>query len=399
VQTSAALDAVALERPLAAERALPRQRLQSIDLLRGLVIALMVLDHTRDYFMSKHVQPLDLAHTTTALYFTRWITHYCAPSFVFLAGVSAQRMSERMSRAALSRLLSTRGLWLVLLEFTVVNFAWNFNVSYTLGLIMQVIWAIGMSMCALSALVWLPRWAIAALAALLIVGHNLLDPIQPEQFGAWAPLWQIIHVEGEAPFGIVLYPLVPWIGVMALGFVLGPLFDLPAPQRRSQLLRLGLGMCAAFVLLRLVNGYGEPRPWSPQANAWFTVLSFLDVTKYPPSLAYVLMTLGPALLLLAWFERLRGPLVDAIETFGRVPLFAYVLHLMLVHLAAGLTALALGTGSVVLTHIFLFYPDDWGFGLGVVYLVWLVVLTLMVPLCRWFAAVKRRRTDWWLSYL
>jgi len=374
-------------------------RLASIDQMRGLVIALMALDHVRDYFSNAAFDATDLRHTTPALFFTRWITHYCAPTFIFLAGVSARLLAQRVSRGQLQRFLLTRGVWLAVLEFTVVSFVWSFNFKYRMGLVMQVIWAIGMSMCALAGLVALPAGVVGAIGALMIAGHNLLDGIAPTIFGSWAALWNIVHVPGRTPFGAVLYPLVPWIGVIALGYACGAVYAWPPARRRPALLKLAGAACAAFVIVRWLNGYGDPAHWSSQRQAWLTVASFLNVTKYPPSLLYVLMTLGPATGLLALFEHGVGRFGSVVETFGRVPLFAYVVHLALAHLLAGLIGLASGHGITILANIFVFYPDAWGFGLGGVYAAWLFVLALLYPLCVWFGALKRRRSDWWLAYL
>ncbi len=385
--------------PANAGSAPPKARLAAIDRMRGLVIVLMALDHTRDFFSAARFSPTDLGKTTPALFLTRWITHYCAPAFIFLAGTSAYLYGQKHPGPALRRFLLTRGLWLVLLEFTVVNFVWTFNFDYHFGVVMQVIWATGISMCLLAALTVLPAWAVGAFGAFMIVGHDLLDEVTPERFGAWAPLWTVLHVDGPVPFGRVIYPLIPWVGVMAAGYAFGRVYELEPARRRSLLLSLGADLCGAFVLVRLLNAYGDPSPWSHQPVVWRTVLSFVNVSKYPPSLAYVLMTLGPTLLVLALFERVHGRLPDALETFGRVPLFAYVVHLGLVHLLAGLLALALGYGSGVLTNMFMSYPPNWGFGLLGVYGAWLVVLALLFGACRWFASVKRRRRDWWLAYL
>lgn len=366
-------------------------RLAAIDQLRGLVIMLMALDHVRDFFSNAPHAPTDLHQTTVALFLTRWITHYCAPTFVLLAGLSASLAGQRRTRARLSRFLLSRGLWLVLLEATVVSFAWSFDPSYANGLTLQVIWAIGGSMCALAALVWLPTWAVGLCGVVMIAGHNLLDPIQPEQLGGWAPLWRMLHVPGPTPFGTLLYPLVPWVGVMALGYALGPRYAASAQARRRIGLALGPALCLGFFLVRGLNGYGDPAPWAPQRDAAFTVLSFLNVSKYPPSLSYLLMTLGPALIAMHLFERTRGTFASVLCTFGQVPLFAYVLHIVLAHALSDLTASAMGYAGGD--------RQVWGFGLAGVYLAWLLVLATLFPACRWFAAVKRRRADWWLAYL
>lgn len=374
-------------------------RLASIDILRGLVIVLMVLDHVRDYFTEARFDPLDLTQTNAAYFATRWITHFCAPIFIMLAGVSAYLVSKRCTRAELSRFLLTRGLWLVALEFTVVHASWFFNLRYDDGFFMQVIWAIGMSMVVLAALVHLPVRAIGAIALAMIVGHNLLDGIAPERFGALAPLWNVLHVPGNIGIGLLFYPLIPWVGVMAAGFVLGAAYDLGQERRRYIFRTAGILALGAFFVLRYFNIYGDPQPWTPQATFGLGVMSFLDVEKYPPSLLYVLMTLGTGLLLLGWFESARGRLASILETFGRVPLFVYLLHIVLAHLGAGLIALAMGHGTAVLTNIFAYLPAGWGFGLFGVYVAWFLVLAALYSPARWFAGIKRRRRDWWLSYV
>lgn len=386
-----------MDRALEAARA--RTRLQSIDLLRGAVILLMALDHVRSFFTEARFDPLDPGHTNLALYFTRWITHFCAPVFVLLAGTGAYLQSRRMSRGELTRFLATRGAWLVLLELTVVHFGWHFNFRYETGLLLQVIWAIGVSMLALSLLVHLRLAAVAAIGLALIAGHNLLDGVAPEAFGAGAILWNLLHVKAQTPYLFVLYPLVPWIGVMAVGYALGALYELDAGRRRAILTALGLGAIALFLVLRGANLYGDPQPWQPGATAALSFMSFLDVEKYPPSLHYVLVTIGPALLVLANAEKLRGSLAEVLAMFGRVPLFVYVAHIYVTHLAAGLLALAMGFGAAVLTSLFIFLPDGWGFGLAGVYVVWIGVIAVLYPAARWFAGVKRSRRDWWLAYL
>jgi uncharacterized membrane protein len=376
-----------------------KPRIESIDMLRGLVIVWMVLDHTRDFFTSARFEPTDLAHTSVALFMTRFITHYCAPTFILLAGTSAFLASTRQTRTQLARFLFTRGLWLIVLEFTLVNFAWNFNLSYKLGLIMQVIWAIGASMCVMAALSLLPMPVIIAVALLMIGLHNLFDPIHAAALGGWANAWRLVHEQGPIATGLVIYPLVPWVGVMAAGYALGPLYLWPAGRRRRALISIGSAACVLFVVVRGLNVYGDPAPWSVQRDAAFTVLSFLNVTKYPPSLSYLLVTLGPALLALAWFERLQGPVVALFTTFGRVPLFAYVVHLSLVHALAGLYGYASGFGLVPLENVFLFYPKGYGTGLPGIYTAYALVLLLLYPPCRWFANVKRRHPAAWIAYL
>ena len=374
-------------------------RVPSIDILRGLVMVLMALDHVRDFFTDVRHDPLDLSQTSAPLFLTRWITHFCAPTFVLLAGVSAYLLSRRCSRAELSRFLFTRGLWLVLLEVTLVSLVWTFNVRYDHGLFLQVIWAIGVSMMVLALLVHLPLRAIAVFSLVVICGHNLLDGIAPQSFGAWAPLWSLLHVFGPIPHVFVAYPLIPWIAVMSLGFCIGAIFELAPLQRVRRFAWLGVASLVTFVVLRATNAYGDPSAWTLQSSPLETLLSFVNVHKYPPSLDYLLITLGTGCLLLAAFDSARGRFSEVLRTFGRVPLFFYVLHVALAHLAAGVIGLATGFGTALLTADFMLVPQQWGFGLPVVYLAWLLVVATLYPACRWFAAVKRRRSDWWLSYL
>jgi uncharacterized membrane protein len=374
-------------------------RVSSIDILRGLVMVLMALDHVRDFFTNVRFDPLDLAQTSAPLFLTRWVTHFCAPTFVLLAGVSAYLMSQRCSRAELSRFLFTRGLWLAVLEVTLMSLVWTFNVRYDHGLFLQVIWAIGVSMMVLALLVHLPMRAIVLFSMVTICGHNLLDSIEPQAFGEWAPLWSVLHVFGPIPRAFVAYPLVPWIAVMSLGYCIGSLFELQPQQRVHRFMWLGTASLVAFVVLRAPNVYGDPSDWTLQSTTLRTLLSFVNVQKYPPSLHYLLITIGVGLLLLAAFESARGKVGEVLRTFGRVPLFFYVLHVALAHLAAGIVGYATGFGSALLTADFLQVPQQWGFSLPVVYLAWILVVATLYPACRWFAAVKHRRSDWWLSYL
>jgi uncharacterized membrane protein len=358
-------------------------------------MVVMALDHVRDHFSNAHVDPTDLARTTTALFLTRWVTHFCAPVFVLLAGASAYLAGTRRRTAGeLSRFLVTRGLWLIALEFTVVRVGWSFDLHFGWP-VLQVIWAIGASMVVLSGLVFLPTPAVAAFAIAVIAGHDLLDGITPERFGSASWLWVLLHV----PRFPVVYPLVPWVGVMAAGYGLGPVLLREAADRRRILAWLGIGLSAAFVVLRFANGYGDPAPWSTQGSRVFTVLSFLDTTKYPPSLLFLLMTLGPALAALATLDRLSRPVARVLLAYGRVPLFYYVLHLYLIHaLAVGAAWLGQRDVREFLTVPFAF-PADWGFGLPIVYATWIAVVALLYAPCRWFAGVKQRRRDAWLSYL
>jgi uncharacterized membrane protein len=377
----------------------------AIDRMRGTVIVLMVLDHVRWFLSESRFDPTDPAQTTAALFFTRWVTHFCAPVFMMLAGAGAYlAMGRGRDVRSLSRFLATRGAWLVLLELTVARFGWTFNFDYHYSSAL-VLWALGWCMIALAVLVRLPRRAIAVVALGMIAGHNLLDGITPVSWGRWAWLWTILHVPGPIDLGAarldVLYPLVPWIGVMAGGFALGPLFATEAAERDRVVLRVGVVMTAAFLVLRLLNGYGDPAPWSAQPTPTRTVFSFLATTKYPPSLLFLLMTLGPALTALPLFTRWRGHLAEVTRTLGRVPLFFWLLHVPLIHAIALLLSCA-RYGLVIpwlVSNPPAEPPPGYGYGLAVVYAVTLAVVALLYPACRWFAKLKQRRRDPWLSYL
>ncbi len=386
----------------AARRA--QSRLDSIDLLRGLVMVLMVLDHTRDFFAGGSFNPRDV--TDPALFLTRWVTHFCAPVFVFLAGTAAFLQGARgRSRGELSVFLLTRGLWLVLLELTLVRFAWTFSL-YPDFVLLQVIWVIGIAMIALAGLIHLPRWAIAGVALALIAGHNLLDGIDAARFGAAAWLWHLLHqpallAAGPGMSVFALYAVIPWVGVMAAGYALGPVMLLAPEQRRAWLIGLGTATTLGFVLLRASNLYGDPAPWVPLEGTLASALAFIDAEKYPPSLLYLAMTLGPALLALAVFERARGRAAQVLVVFGRVPLFYYVLHILLLHtLAVAFSAVTFGdTGWLFGGLPIIARPEGYGLGLPGVYLAWLLVVALLYLPCAWFAGVKRRHSAAWLSYL
>jgi uncharacterized membrane protein len=379
-----------------------RTRIVSIDLVRGLVMVLMALDHTRDFFAAGGFNPRDV--TEPALFLTRWITHFCAPTFIFLAGISAYLYAQGRGTDAVSRFLLTRGAWLVLIEFTVVRLGWTFSLRFN-HLVMQVIFAIGASMMALAALVYLPRWAIAAAGIAMIAGHNLLDAIKADELGPAAPIWNVLHQPGLLTLSpdltlFVLYPLIPWIGVMAAGYALGPVFGLDRAARRRRLVALGAAVTAGFVILRASNLYGDGAPWSAHDGVVASMLSFINCEKYPPSLLYLAMTLGPALLLLAAFENARGRLADCIAIFGSVPLFYYVAHLFLLHALAVLFAWAtIGDTAWLFGSLAVGKPAGYGLGLAGVYAVWVAVVVALFPLCRVFAAIKRRGRAWWWSYL
>lgn len=365
---------------------------------------LMALDHTRDFFGMPGADPTNLATTTPALFFTRWITHLCAPMFFLLIGTGARLSLRKQSVAALSRFLVTRGLWLIVAEFTLARFAYQFNVDYQVTMLL-VLWAAGWCMIALAALVHFPTRAVLAIGALIVAGHNLFDGAP---LGGW--WWTVLHQPGfvlNQPGRVIFaaYPILPWIGVTALGYALGEIYEWDRAHRRVWLMRAGAVLCAAFVVLRVLNVYGDPSRWSTQASALYTMLSFLNTTKYPPSLLYLCMTLGPALLLLAWGDREANRALRPVVMVGRVPFFYYVVHFASIHALAALVCLIRFGTAVPMTqspdlgHYPFSAPAGWGYSLPVVYGVWLLIVLWMLPLCRWFAGVKQRHPSRLLSYL
>ena len=390
----------------------PTTRVQSIDFLRGLVMILMALDHVRMYFAlgTWYAEPTNLATTTPLLFFTRWITHFCAPVFVFLAGTSAflYGMKKGNTRETAWYLL-TRGLWLVFAELVIVNFAWTFDITYSFR-ILQVIWAIGLSMMALSALVFLPHGLILTLGLLLVFGHNLLDPIRVQGSSLPDMIWYTLHQPGsvsiEGTFINFVYPVLPWIGLMALGYVFGTLYanDFPVARRTQWLLQIGLGVTLLFVLLRGLNAYGEAREWQPQESPLFTLMSFLNTTKYPPSLHFVGMTIGPALIFLALIERFGDRLPKPVIVFGNVPFFFYIVHLYVIHALAMLLLVVQGreAGEYILSvgEITSGRLSNFGLSLEAVYLIWVAVVVMLYPLCRWYQKIRADHpSQWWLRYL
>jgi uncharacterized membrane protein len=391
-------------------------RLTSIDALRGTIMVIMALDHTRDFFHAGAMafSPEDLTRTTPVLFFTRWVTHICAPVFLFTAGIGAFLRLQRpgSTKGQLSRFLWTRGLWLVVIELTVMRLAMNFSLDVRYPVLLLVLWALGISMIALAALVHLPRRLLAVSSMAVIALHNGLDGVQPSQFGAFAGLWNVLHQPGVFFIGdiplVAGYPVLPCIALMAAGFSAGPIFLLDPQDRRRVLLKWGAGLIVSVVALRAINLYGDPSPWSVQPSATFTLLSFLRATKYPLSLDFILMTIGPALLALIYLERRALPVSHPLVIFGRVPFFYYVVHFWILHvLASSLAWVRYGSASLA----FLFnplpsmggprplFPEDFGYPLWVTYAVWVFVVILLYPLCRWFAGLKARRRDWWLSYV
>ncbi len=400
-----------------------RLRLDAIDLVRGIVMILMVLDHTRDFVHAGGMMsnPLDPATTTPLLYLTRWVTHLCAPTFALLAGLGVGLRRLRGATAGeVSWFLFTRGLWLVVLELTLFRLIIWFNVDFTFLAFLQVIWAIGASMIALSAIVRLPLPALAAIAGVILIGHNTLDGIR---LPFWMPgsdlpapgiggaAWLLLHQFGFFPLGgpagpvvLVQYPILSWIGLVTAGYVMAAIYAWPGERRRRTLVLSAVTMLAAFVLLRTFNIYGDPADWAPQPTLVQSAMAFLNVQKYPPSLAFVLVTLVPALLTLAALDgrTIAGGLGGVVVTFGRVPLFFYVLQWLTSHVSGMIVTAVQGKSlDGYFKHLLDFFqqPPDFGGPLWAVYVCWIVSLIAIYPLCRWFAGVKARRRDWWLSYL
>ncbi len=394
------------ELSLSLERAAPaRPRLHSVDLVRGLVLVLLALDHVRAYFSAVRVEPAGLSQVPESLFLTRWVTHLCAPTFVLLAGAGTYlALANGVSRREQARFLAVRGVGLVLLELTLVRLLWTFNLHYAgQPIVLQGIAAIGVCMIALAGLLALPPTVVAGLGIAIIAGHNLLDGVDPAALGGWGPIWRVLHVPGPVQLGglslVVLYPVLPWIGVTAAGYALGSVLTAPVETRRRALVRLGVGLILTFLVLRAWNGYGDPAGWTIQSSTGGTVLSFLDTTKYPPSLLFLLMTLGPALLLLAAADAWRGMAGEVLALIGRVPLFYYVLHLGLVHALALIIGILAGFEPGALFTAWPFLPKGWGYGLPVIFALWAAVVLALYPACRWFAAVKAGRQESWLRYL
>lgn len=398
--------------PDTALKTIEKKRIESIDLLRGTVMIIMALDHVRDYFHKDafFYSPTDLTRTSVSLFFTRWVTHFCAPVFVFLAGISACLYGAKKGRKELSFFLLTRGVWLILVELFIISLFRTFNPAYIFTNL-QVIWAIGISMIALSGIIYLKRRVILLTGGLLIAAHNLLDHVHIPGNGILSFCWSLLHYPAKFHYGPFLisvrYPVLPWIGIMTIGYYLGNWYEqgYGAARRISMLLLLGFGAIAGFIMLRSVNWYGDAAHWSVQKNGIFSLLSFLNVTKYPPSLLYTLMTLGPALIFLTIAEKPLNALTSKIAVFGRVAMFYYLAHILLIHILALFGALIGGykLSDMVLTS----GVDDavqlkgYGFNLLTVYIVWMALILMLYPLCKWFDRYKRAHlhSKWWLSYI
>ena len=386
-------------------------RVTSIDFLRGLVMVIMALDHVRDYF---HVEamtddPTNLATTTPFLFFTRWITHFCAPTFLFLSGAAAFLSGQRRTKKDLSIFLLTRGFWLVLLEATIITFGWRFDPAYHM-IIFQVIWAIGISMMLLSVLIWLPMPLILFIGFAILLGHNLLDKPEAEHNNQLGVFWSIVHTPGghyalpldQSHSILFFYGFLSWTGIMILGYCFGNLYkkSISREQRKKILLAIGLSAVLLFIALRFINGYGDRAPWGEQKNTTLTIISFFNVTKYPPSLMYTLMTLGPGILFLAFFENMQSRFAKFFITFGRVPFFYYLIHLFLIHAFTMVAFYIAGYGNNdIMAQPFFFRPVNFGYPLWAVYAIWAGIILLLYPLCRWYDRFKSTHSHWALSYL
>jgi uncharacterized membrane protein len=373
---------------------------------------IMALDHVRDYLYSGSFlfDPLDLTKTSGILFFTRWITHFCAPIFMLLAGTSAYLIGQKKTKNELSVFLLKRGLWLIFLEMIVVNFGWNFNITFPMFLFITI-WALGISMIVLAALIHLPKKLILGICIIIVAGHNLLDNIHVAGNSLPAFVWSLLHDQRfftwHKEILLVGYPIIPLVAIMPLGYCLGSWYtaDYNIQKRQRNLLILGCFAIASFIVLRYTNLYGDPVKWSVQKNAFFTFLSFIKVNKYPPSLLYVLLTLGGAFLFLSFTEKLKGAVVKVVSVYGRVPMFYYLIHIYVIHLVA-IIASALLPGQDwkiwILTKPIWFTTDlkGYGFSLPVAYLIWIGLVIALYPLCKRYDAYKQaNKGKWWLSYL
>ncbi len=385
-------------------------RVESIDLLRGIIMIVMALDHVRDYFHYDNFffSPTDLSKTNVFLFGTRWITHFCAPTFMFLSGMSAFLVAQRKGKKYTSRFLLTRGLFLIFLEFTVSHFGWYFNFYPQLEFL--VIWALGISMVILSVLIYIPHYWLLGISLTVIFLHNLLDGIVVPGDNIKSFLWALVHQLNFFQFAgkpiLVGYPIVPWFAVMSLGYCVGKIFtaSYPPVQRRKILVMTGVACIVVFGIFRYMNDYGDPAPWQEQTRMSFSIMSFFNVTKYPPSLLFLLITLGPALIFLGITDNPCGWLKEKISVYGRVPMFYYLIHIYVVHLLAMLATLFTPHtfSDFILTTFISFEPKlkGFGFSLGIVYLVWISVVLLLYLPCKWYDRYKRAHPEKkWLSYL
>ena len=389
-----------------------KKRIQSIDLLRGIIMVIMVLDHTRDYFHREALtdDPLNLTTTTSILFFTRWITHFCAPTFVFLSGISAWLQRGRKTTSELSRFLISRGLWLILVDVVIVTFGTTADIHFSYFVI-QTLWAIGISMFILGWMIYLPFYAVLATGLVIVLGHNMLDFAEQYYQGNVSFFWHLVHMRGDFNLGyghhlFVFYPFLPWSGLMMMGYCCGRIFTVYDESQRSKiLLRLGASLLVFFVILRFTNLYGDAAHWSLQGNSWLTFLSFLNITKYPPSLLYMCITIGAAIIFLALVKNTTGRLAKLLIVYGRVPMFFYLVHFYVLSILHVIDFFA--RGYTLKEGMKGMQGEPWkfsipgvGYSLGVVYLIWLAVVISLYPLCKWYDSYKTSHPEKkWLSYL
>ena len=389
-----------------------KKRITSVDLLRGAVMIIMALDHTREFFHSAAItdNPLNLSTTTPILFFTRWITHFCAPVFVFLSGTSAFLQSARKSKKELSIFLITRGLWLILAEITIVNLIFSFDITYS-AVALEVIWAIGISMVILGLVTWLPFEIILTLGLLIVLGHNTLDFYERKQTGAFDAWYNLIHRVGVHSLStkrqvLILYPFLPWTGLMMLGYCLGKVLrNENTAYRKRFLVVAGISTIALFIILRFINIYGDPFRWSTQRSGFYTFLSFINASKYPPSLFFICMTIGPALLLMAWWDNIQNGFTRIVSVYGRVPFFYFVTHFFVIHLFSAIAFFIRGhtfaeDAMDLSTPFIKFIKAGEGIQLRYVYIIWLSIVIVMYPICKWYDKYKTSHKEKkWLSYL
>jgi len=389
-----------------------RFRVSSIDIARGLIMVIMALDHTRDYFHADAFvfDPTNLEKTNTALFFTRWVTHFCMPAFVLLSGVASRISLARKTKKELSWYLFTRGVWMVILEIAVLRFGMLFNFYFDITLL-GVLWLFGICMILLSVLIYLPNKVLLVIGLVIVFGHNLLDVVAIDPTSFWFAPWTILmrvgflSVNPNVAF-IISYPIVPWLGVMLVGYGLGSWYSnqIDSITRQKWLLTAGFICVIAFVILRFVNVYGDPAPWSNQQSTWFTVLSFINTTKYPVSLLFLLMTIGPLLILISLLEKGNAKTLNPLNTIGRVPLFYFILHFYLIHVLA-LISFMIKTGKSFSEIDFHFAKSfggitpEGGYSLPWVLLFWVLIVLLIYPLCNVYDRVKSQHRGTFLSYL
>jgi uncharacterized membrane protein len=389
-----------------------QQRIRSIDLLRGIIMIIMALDHTRDFFHTEGMtgDPLNPDTTYPALYATRWITHFCAPTFVFLSGLSAWLQSARKSKKELSLFLITRGIWLIVVDLVIMSFAFTADVNYSF-FILETLWSIGAGMVILGLMIYLPFPVILATGLMIVFGHNLIDFAERSRSTPVPLWWNLLHQPTVKPLGdghnlFVLYPFLPWAGLMMLGYCCGKLFTMMDAEKRNRiLLWTGVAAIVLFLVVRFINVYGDPRPWQEQATGMKTFFSFMNVQKYPPSLLFICATIGPMLIVLSLLKKVESRFARFAIVFGRVPLFYFVVHFYILHLAQIITYLARGHSfSEGLKGVeglpFKFAAPGEGFSLAIVYLLWIAVVLLMYPICKAYDRYKTKHKEKkWLSYV